>query len=304
VVNCSRSAAEKNSSTILVIGDIMLNQYTMGTTDINETSSYLGGAANVAVNIANIGGQVTLAGVIGKDEDGEAIRRMLKQKDIPAVLGVDASRHTTVKERIGTPIGIFHDILKLVTVMLEDVNLVAIGDYGKGVVTEELMAAICEICKLRGIPVLVDPIGVDFDKYKGADLIKPNFSALEALYGREIESSKDWERASDAVFSITGCRACVVTCGSNGAVLIDSNGSRIHYTCSSKYNTPYTSVADDVFMAGLAFGVSKGLPLEDACKAANELASLVIGCKGTITVDLVDWNNTIRKIQSNTADFL
>jgi D-beta-D-heptose 7-phosphate kinase/D-beta-D-heptose 1-phosphate adenosyltransferase len=306
------------ASTILVIGDIMLDQYTIGKASrlcpetpapvliSNETSCYLGGAANVAVNIKNIGGQVTLAGVVGKDEEGDLLRKMLKQKDIPGVLGVDASRPTTVKQRVGTKeqlvvrldreqtrdisSGIFHDILRLVTVLMEDVRIVAVSDYGKGVVTAELMAAICEICSARKIPVYVDPKGTNFAKYRGVDVIKPNFAAMEAFYGKEIQSCRDMEKAAENIISATGCSSCIMTWESNGAILFRRNGEWIHYPCSSRWNTPYMSGAGDIFMAGLVVGVSMDLPLETACKAATELASSAVGSAGTMAVCAEDWN--------------
>lgn len=254
---CSRSAAdEKTGRTILVIGDIILSQYNKGTRDLDESSLSLGGAANMAINIADIGGRVILASVIGRDQDGEAIRKMLKQKDIPAVLAVDPSRPTVVGEWTGTPIGIFHDILKLITVMMEDVNLVVIVDCGKGVVTEELMSAVCEISKPRDIPVLVVPMEFDFGIYKEADLIISRLPAIKVLYGLVNVCGEDWYKA-----------------------------------------------ADEIFIAGLAFGLSKGLPLKTACRAANELASLVVGRKGAKSAVPGDWNRVICSIQSTSADF-
>ena len=313
-ITIDRSSANK----ILVIGDIMLDQYIIGQAkrlcpeapvpilEPEETSYYLGGAANVAANIRSMGGRVILAGVVGKDEEGERIRKILKQEDIPAVLGVDASRPTTVKQRVGTreqlvvrldrelardiPSGIFHDILRLVTVLMDDVSLVAVSDYGKGVVTAELMAAVCEICRPKGIPVLVSPTGRNFAKYKGADVIMSDSSTLEALYGKEIRNDDDLEKAVAAVFTNTDCSACIMTWESNGAVLFHSPREWIQYPCDTRRDSTYLSGAGDVFMAGLAMGISMGQPLGTVCRMANELVSATIGEVGTMVAEADDWN--------------
>ncbi|HHY83102.1 MAG TPA: hypothetical protein GX505_10565 [Clostridiales bacterium] len=308
---------------VLVIGDIMLDQYVIGKAsrlcpeapapvlEADEINCFPGGAANVAVNIKNIGGQVTLAGVIGKDEEGEILRKALKQKDISAVLGVDPTRPTTVKKRIGTreqlvvrldrelvkdiPHGIFHDILQLVTVLLDDVNLVTISDYGKGVVTRELFAAVGERCKSRNIPVFVDPKGADFTKYRGAELIKPNLQSMEAIYGNEIHNIHELESAADLVFSSTLCKACIMTWGANGVVLFRSPKDWIHYPCPIVWQTPFISGAGDVFMAGLSMAACQGLPIEIACMMANDLAASTVGRIGTVTADAATWKELLAK---------
>jgi len=308
---------------VLVIGDIMLDQYVIGKAkrlcpeapapvlEADEVKCFPGGAANVALNIKNIGGQVTLAGVIGKDDEGEILRRILKQKDISTVLGVDPTRPTTVKKRIGTreqlvvrldreqakdiPTGIFHDILQLVTVVLDDVSLVTISDYGKGVVTRELFAAICERCKSRSIPVFVDPKGSDFTRYRGADVIKPNLSSMEALYGKELLTASDLEGAADMLFSAVQCKACVMTWGANGVILFRSPKDWIHFPCPIVRETPFISGAGDVFMSGLAMAASQGLPIETACMIANDLAASTVGRVRTITADAATWKALLEK---------
>ena len=313
--NMMMSSETKNK--ILVIGDIMLDRYIIGRANrlcpeapvpiltVDETQYFLGGAANVAANIRNIGGQVFLAGVVGKDEEGDMIRRMLKAKDISLVLGMDATRPTTVKTRIGTSEqlivrldrelckdispGIFHDILKVVTVLSDDLKLVTVSDHGKGVVTEDLMAAIIEISKLKKIPVFVDPKGINYKKYAGANVIKPNFAALEGLYGGEIDSLQALEDAVSMVFTITGCDTCIVTWESNGALLFNSPNDWIHFPCEARSNASYFSGAGDVFLAGLSMGVSMNLPLTTSCKIANQLAAGTVGGIGTMNANCKDW---------------
>lgn len=313
----------KSDKKVLVIGDIMLDQYVIGKArrlcpeapapilEAEETWCFPGGAANVAANIKNMGGQVFLAGVVGKDEEGDSLRKLLNQKDIPVVLGVDTGRPTTVKKRIGTreqllvrldrelaeeiPQGIFHDILKVVAVILEDVRLVTISDYGKGVVTKELITAVNETCKSRNVPVFVDPKGMDFTKYKGADVVKPNFQTMETLYGREIRDVGDLENAAEVVFAAIGCKACIVSWGSNGVILFRSPKDWVHYPYQTAWNTAYVSGSEDVFLAGLAMAAIRGLSLEAACMAANETASAAVGRIGTMVADAATWKDLVEK---------
>jgi rfaE bifunctional protein kinase chain/domain len=291
----------KSHRKVLVIGDIMLDQYVIGKArrlcpedpepvlEAVETRCFPGGAANVAVNIKNMGGQVILAGLIGKDEEGDLLRKLLNQKNIPALLGVDAGRPTTVKKRIGTseqlfvrldrereggiPKGIFHDILKVVAVILEDVGVVIISDYGKGVVTRELIAAVSVTCKARNIPIYVNPIGSDFSRYRQTDVLKPSFHTMEILYGSEIRKAGDLEKAAEVVFAVTNCKACIVTWGSNGVILFRSPGDWIHYPCQKTWDTVYDPGTEDVFLAGLAMAAIKGLSLKAACMEFHVTAS-------------------------------
>ena len=294
----SRESARK----ILVIGDIMLDQNVVGKPQPlcqdaptlvlkeMETKYHPSGAAGVASNIKNMGGQVTLAGVVGKDDEGETLRRLLNHKDIPAVLGIDSTKPTTVKKRIGTKeqlvvrldreeigdvsLGIFHDILKLVTLLLEDVKLVSISDYGNGVVTRELILTVSEICQSKNIPVIVDPVGTDFSKYQGVDILKPSFRSVEAMYGRNILGIEDLEEAVEYIFNTTHCQACIVSWlesgNTNGVILFHSPKDWIHYPWPLDRKNSNQSCANDVFMAGLAIAVAQGFSLESSCRLANE----------------------------------
>ncbi len=287
---------------ILVIGDIMLDRFFIGMPrplceeplallfKDKETKYYPGGAASVAASIKKMGGQVTVAGVVGNDEEGETLRKLLNQKDIPAVLGVDSTRPTTVKKRISTKEqlvvrtdsdqpehispGIFHDILKLVTLLLEDVKLVSISDYGYGVVTRELILTVSEICQSKNIPIIVDPAGIDFSKYQGVDILKPEFHSVEVMYGKDILGIKDLEKAVELLFISTGCQACIISWlepgNTNGVILFHTPKDWVHLPWPIVMKSINHSCANDVFMAGLAIAVAQGFSLETSCRLANE----------------------------------
>jgi len=313
-----------SGSKILVIGDIMLDEYIIGRAmrlcpeapvpiiEDAETYYFPGGAANVAANIRSMGGRVILAGVIGNDEEGECLRKILSNRDIPTVLGVDPGRPTTVKKYIGTreqlivrldrelvkeiAQGIFHDIIKVVALLLEDVKLVAVSDYGKGAVTSKLISVICEICKSKNISVFVDLKGTDYTKYREVYLIKPNFVSLEVMYGCDIKNIEDMQKAVGKVFSDTGCKACIVTWGPNGTVLFKNKEEWIHYPCRGESHSAYISRAGDVFLAALAMATVKGMPLEVSCMTANETASAFAGRIGTMMVEEATWKEIIEYI--------
>lgn len=295
----------KSIGKILVIGDLMLDRQIIGLAEdfhSEEQASIIdtgipryfpGGSASLASNIRKMGGQVTLAGVIGKDEEGEILRKILNQKEIPAVLGVEAGRPTTVREfirsRQQTPvqvdrnpaceisIGIFNDILKVVALLLEDIRLITISDYGIGVVTRGLIAAVSEICAGRNIPILIDARVTDFSKYRGADVIKSDIRCMESFYGREIRDITVLEKSAEIVFSETGCTACIIVKDGNGVILFHSPRKWIHYTLAAVGNLIDDSEAVDIFMAGLSMAICQGLPVESACMAASEAVSAMAG---------------------------
>ncbi|NLU36554.1 MAG: hypothetical protein GXX01_06010 [Clostridiales bacterium] len=318
-----------SANKILVIGDIMLDEYVIGRAKrlcseapvpiIEEAETYYfpGGAANVAANIKGMGGQVILAGVIGKDEEGEFLRKILSRLDIPTVLGVDSGRPTIVKKRIGTrdqlivrvdrevakeiSQGIFHDIIRVVALLLEDVKLVAVSDYDKGVVTEKLISVVSEICRSRNIPVFVNPSGTEYGKYREADLLVPNFRSLEILYGKEICDFDEMQKAAGLIFSASACKACIITWGCNGAVLFRNDKEWIHYPRRNEKRSAFISGAGDVFLAALAMATVQGASLEVSCMAANETVSAVEGRIGTMAADAATWKEVIKYIYKKEA---
>ena len=209
--NRNRITGERRSPyEILVIGDIMLDQYVLNReTDLCRKAHALmpdpdgiicclGGAASVAANIRSIGGKVTLAGVVGKDEEGEKIRKILGQKSIPAILGVEDSWCTagnlwntagelSPASRDGEDTrefvsDIFHDVLRLVALIANDIRLVTILDYERGVISEGLLCAVREFCEPGEIPVLVGTSRKDLPNYRGSDVIRLDFTDTQAIF--------------------------------------------------------------------------------------------------------------------------
>ncbi len=283
---------------ILVIGDIILDQYLTGYANrlcpeapvpivaIEDEKWYLGGAANVAVNIRAMGGQVLLAGVVGQDMEGNSIKKMLKAQDIPLVLRIDASRPTTVKKRIlaqdhlllrvdresCTDIleGTFQDIVTIITAM-PDIAMVVISDYRKGVVTEALMEMVRHLCQHRQIPVYVNPRGNNYRMYKGVEIISPTLDALEIFYGQDICSIDALEDAVRSIFLVTQCNTCIVTLETNGVIYFRGPSDWVHYPWQRQMDGRSATGAEGVFLAALVMGIERGLNPEKACEVANRV---------------------------------
>jgi rfaE bifunctional protein kinase chain/domain len=286
---------------ILIIGDVILEQNIIGRVgcscsdssvpvlNIKETMHYPGGAANIAALIKAMGAEVTLAGVIGKDEEGERLRRFLNQKNISSVLKVDGNRPTALMQRIGTEEellirldkyhqdeivnGIFHDILKVVTLLLEDVKQVVIVDYGKGLVTGSLLSTVCEVCQSKGIPVFMELQCKNLFKKSSIEMIKIPYSSLEALYGHRIQNTDDMEKAANLVFTALGCKTLIVSWSPpapNGVLLFRRYNDWIHFPLPVWMKSISSCETEEIFMAALIIAVSRSIPMDLACKQASE----------------------------------
>ena len=196
--------------TILVVGDIMLDKYVYGETTrispeapvpvvkIMRDEFILGGAANVANNVASLKGNVILAGVIGKDKDGEILKKLLKQKNINSILFEDEERPTIVKERIIS--GNNYQLLRLdyektsiidekiqkkmfdeIKLNIKKIDVILLSDYSKGVLSDKLSKSLIKLGKENKIPVIVDGKPENSEWYKNCTLITPNLKEATAM---------------------------------------------------------------------------------------------------------------------------
>ena len=297
---------------ILVLGDVMLDRFIYGTVErispeapipvmsIERTADMLGGAANVARNVATLGGKATLIGVIGQDSCADNLRDQLALiPTIQACLIVDASRPTTLKTRhvadrqqilradieSRAPLtgAIAAAVLEQYTAALADVDAVVISDYGKGVLSEALAAAAINAARNRGRPVLVDPKGKSFLKYRGATVLTPNRSELQVAAGHECSSDAQVVAAAKTILAQEICAALVVTRGKEGMSIVEQDGSAAHIRTVAK-EVYDVSGAGDTAAATLALGLSKGADIKQAARLANIAAGIVVGKYGTATV--------------------
>jgi D-beta-D-heptose 7-phosphate kinase/D-beta-D-heptose 1-phosphate adenosyltransferase len=300
----------KNSKpNILVIGDLMLDHYIWGNStrlspeapvpvvNIKEESTSLGGAANVVKNLAALGARVTVAGITGNDIMGEQLIKLLSNEDVDTnAIIKDCSRTTTVKTRV--LVGhhqlvrldrevtntisetITNNLINKIACCIANIDLVVLSDYNKGLFTSDLTQSIINIAKLNDKKVVVDPKGLDYKKYKGAYLIKPNRKELaEAVKIERINSIDTLKEAASVIFEQTDVSHLVVTLSEQGLVIL-SGDTHVELPVKATEVFDVTGAGDTV-LASIAYFLSVGLSLEESCELANHAAAIVIRHLGT-----------------------
>ena len=290
---------------VLVVGDAMLDRYWFGAVDrispeapvpvvrVSREEERLGGAANVALNVKALGARVTLLTVVGTDEPARRLRTLLEEQGVNALLGSDAQLFTIVKLRV---IGRAQQLLRVdfenqpdhevLASMLADYeqalpehDAVLFSDYGKGGLTH--IMKMIELARAAGKPVLVDPKGDDYSRYKGATVITPNRAELAEVVGRWNSEAQLAERA-ERLRAELGLDGLLVTRSEDGMSLFDAAGhARIPAEAREVFDV---TGAGDTVIATLAAMAAAGLPLRDAVPIANRAGGIVVGKFGTATV--------------------
>ncbi len=298
---------EFNAARIIVIGDVMLDRYWSGqatrispeapvpVVKVKSVEDRIGGAANVALNIAKLGGQVTLLGVIGDDAEGEIVQRLLEAEGVVCDFVVQKSLRSICKLRVmaqhqqlirldfeDTPIQF--DQVALRTALkrhLAEHDVVVFSDYGKGTLVE--VASFISDAKQAGVKALVDPKGVDYSQYAEADLITPNLSELKAVVGacQDEQQLIDKGRALLAQYQIP---TLLLTRGEAGMTLIEAD--QVHSIPAKAKDVFDVTGAGDTVIAVMALCVSLQLPLVESMYLANLAGGIVVGKLGTSTVSL------------------
>ncbi|MES1948405.1 bifunctional heptose 7-phosphate kinase/heptose 1-phosphate adenyltransferase [Salinisphaera sp. C84B14] len=293
---------------VLVVGDIMLDRYWHGDTGrispeapvpvvrIADEERRLGGAANVALNLARVGAQTRLLGVIGQDEPGEATRAMLEDAGVVADLIASDSYPTIAKLRVMSRNqqlirldfeksfaldGAFERerLIERYRAALDDVDVVVCSDYGKGTLAD--VDTIIAIAGERHIPVLVDPKGADWQRYAGAHLITPNLHEFEMVVG-PVGDEASLTREAAALRTRLDIDALLVTRSEKGMSLF-AHAGHLHLPAQAQEVFDVTGAGDTV-IALLAAGLGAGLALADAAAIANLGAGIVVAKLGTATV--------------------
>ena len=298
---------DTSATSILVVGDVMLDRYWFGEVSrispeapvpvvkVERTEERPGGAANVARNCAALGARVTLLSVVGADEAGHALARLLNDSGIQCSLHEDAKLSTTVTLRvIGRQQQLLridfehapdHEVLQAkladFEARLAACDVVILSDYGKGGlahITEMIVLA-----RAVGKPVLVDPKGEDYARYSGATLLTPNRSELREVVGGwkdEDELARKANRLRDEL----RLGALLVTRSEEGMTLF-SDGGVAHEPAVAR-EVYDVSGAGDTVIATLAVMLGSGLSLPQAMRQANLAAGIVVGKLGTATCSL------------------
>jgi rfaE bifunctional protein kinase chain/domain len=290
---------------LLVVGDVMLDRYWFGEVSrispeapvpvvkVEREENRLGGAANVARNAAALGAKTALLSVVGDDDPGKALQRLLEEGGIDAGLHIDRKIDTIVKLRVigrqqqllridfETPPS--HEILQAKLVEFEkrvaESDVVILSDYGKGGLTH--IAEMIRLARAAGKPVLVDPKGDDYTKYTGATVITPNRSELRDVVGRW---SSDAELATKAqkLRAELGLEALLVTRSEEGMTLFSEGET--HHQAAQALEVFDVSGAGDTVIATLAVMLAAGAGWDEAIRTANIAASIVVGKLGTAVV--------------------
>ena len=301
-----------NNKNILVIGDLILDSYIFGSVDrispeapvpilryIKEIEN-CGGAANVALNLKNLGLNVAISGIIGEDENGRKLIDLLLAKNIDTKLVKELkSCMTTTKIRILGERQQMMRIDKETDIMLtyeeqnffqgeiflkleDEVDCIVLSDYAKGTLKNELCQEIIMKSIQNDIPVLVDPKGNNYDKYKNATLLSPNLKEISILSGKSLRSQDEIIKEGKKILNRLSLKHLVITRGADGITLIEKDSvSNIHATALEVFDV---SGAGDTIISTLAACVSNGHSIHDAMYLANLAAGIVVGQLGTTPI--------------------
>ena len=291
-----------SAARVLVVGDVMLDRYWFGEVSrispeapvpvvlISKEDQRLGGAANVAWNCKELGAQTRLLSVVGRDEPGRALEKLLKDMAIEASLHRDSGLHTTQKLRV---IGRRQQLLRIdfekppsrevLALKLEEfkralpeVDVIILSDYGKGGLTH--IAEMIRVARRAKKRVLVDPKGDDYDRYKGASIITPNTAELREVVGT-WKDEKDLKSRAAALRDKLGLEALLLTRGEAGMTLFSKSKST---TIKAEAREVFdVTGAGDTVIATLAVMLAAGASLEAAVRLANRAAGIVVGKLGT-----------------------
>ena len=313
---------------ILVVGDLMIDHYLWGSCDrispeapvqivdvINETI-VLGGAGNTINNLNSLGAKVSVASVIGDDENGLELKKMLECIDVEtASLTVEASRKTSKKSRIiatGQQVIRYDNesknsidsssvksILKSLTSTISSFDIVVLSDYGKGVLTHELCQGIIKLSNSQGIKVVVDPKGNDFSKYRGAYLLTPNKKEAILATNIEINSEETLKEALLKLKNEVDLNVSLITLSEDGIATYDSELKRFPTVAKEVYDV---TGAGDTVIASIAFAISAGKSIEDTAAFANLAAGVVVGKIGSATVTIDEIEEYEASLHKSTSD--
>lgn len=301
----------------LVVGDLMLDEYLWGKTgrispeapvaivDIAREDLRLGGAGNVVNNLRALGCQVAVCSVVGNDSDGHDLHRQLEHISVDAA-GVifDAERKTSRKTRIlasnqqmlridrESRVPLSESIEKQLLLQIEaclhssaasKVNVIFLSDYGKGVLTDNVLRQVIAMARAQSLPVVVDPKGNDYARYSGATLLTPNRSEASEASGVPIVDAASLSAAGTKILQTAQLDALVLTRSEEGMSLFHSDGRQIDLATTAR-EVFDVSGAGDTVLSLIGVGLAAKLSLQQAATVANIAAGIVVAKVGTSTV--------------------
>lgn len=299
---------------VLVVGDLILDEYVWGDVDrispeapvqivsVRDESDNLGGSGNVVHNLRALGSDVCAAGVIGNDPFGSRLLEKLEalQVDTAGIVR-DAGRPTTRKTRI---IAAHQHVLRIdreccreisaeavqtiaaaATRQVPEVDVVLVSDYGKGVVTPALMAALTDAACRHRKPVVADPKGRDYAKYNGVTVLTPNLKEAALVAGIDGTDRRTPLAAGEKILAAADIDNLLITCGKDGMVLFERR--KQPFVVATRARQVFdVSGAGDTVLAVFGLALAAGASLMTAAIAANAAAGVVVGKLGTATVSI------------------
>jgi D-beta-D-heptose 7-phosphate kinase/D-beta-D-heptose 1-phosphate adenosyltransferase len=307
------------------VGDVMLDRFVYGEVSrispeapvpvccVVSESAMLGGAGNVARNLASIGASVEFVSVIGSDKAAEEVQSLISNDDrIMAKFIKDPERQTTIKERfvagpqqllrvdreeteeVGSEIS--HQLVEYVSALLPGVGALVISDYGKGVLSMGTIIELIGAAREANCPVIIDPKGDDYRRYSGATLITPNRRELCEASRKDIFDDDSAAAAAKFIASEYQIENVLVTRSAEGMTLVSSAG--VDHLLAEAREVFDVSGAGDTVVATLAASLAAGSSLLEAARLANVAAGIVVGKTGTAITDVSEIAATLRRQES------
>ena len=298
--------------TVLIIGDLMLDHFVTGRVErispeapvpvvqFDHEDYRLGGAANVAHNVAALGGRVEMIGLAGQDQEAERLRADLARLSIgTSGIVTDPTRCTTRKLRVVTTRNqqvaridyesdreiagaLEEEVIAKIVQLAESADAILVSDYLKGLVSRGVAAASIAAARRRDIPVLVDPKVPHIHYYAGATVITPNHHEAEAVTHMRIRTSEEARAAARRFRERAQCDSVLITRGEHGMWLLGPD-SETALTAEAREVSDVTGAGDTV-IATMTLALAAGAPLADAARLANRAAGIVVGKFGPSVV--------------------
>lgn len=314
MVKLASAFSRLNSVKVLVIGDLMLDTYTIGkarrispeapvaVVQVLQEDHRPGGSGNVVLNLLSLGAQTSVIGRIGNDWGGECLCKAFEKEGVDTKSIIIQEKYKTpIKNRIISDgqqiVRVDHEqvlplpelleqmIIDTLPTVFQDIDIIAISDYGKGFLTSTLLHAIITKASELNIPVIADPKGHDFSKYRGTTLIKPNLS--EAYAAANLPAHAPLETAAKAILKLTDAKTVMITRSEAGISMFHSDGMREDFPVQAKQVKDVTGAGDTV-LAMLTVALANELSFGEAAQLCNIAASIAIEQMGCARVSLAD----------------
>ncbi len=308
---------------VLIVGDVMLDHYVIGSVNrispeapvpvvhVTRENYLLGGAGNVARNIVALGGEPHLTGFVGRDPEGEVFRKLCRESDIPCSLYDSSDRPTTKKTRVMAHnqqmVRVDHEntaevcendlntLFDFLSKEICDYNVVILSDYGKGLLSETFFSRFWELleeCDHKP-KVLVDPKTVNYDLYKGVDLLTPNTKEAGEGASMIVKTKEDVLEAGKRLFGRLDSAHLLITLGADGMAIFESPDV-VRHVPSFARNVFDVTGAGDTVIATLGLGLAAGHDLLTSTVLANYAAGIVVGQVGAATANAEEVADAVR----------